>query len=379
MAKIFRREWASKGPLGKRVRHVMYGYDLMVNGKRERKSSSAWTTEEAALKALSERQDRVRAGQTDRPADVTLGQAVDRYLKFKAAKHSLENDRFTFEKQLLPFFGPGLPLRRLTVEKIAAFEERRMTQVSVYTVRNELACLRHLLRLSYKKWKYINDVPEIEMPKAPKGRTRFLNEQEIPRLLEACSRSKNKHLRAIVTLAINTGMRKGEIMGLTWERVDLARDMGFGATITLNDTKNGEPRGVPLNKQAVAALASVEPDHARREGRVFKRSNGDDYGAIRTAWELALARAGIKNFRFHDLRHTCASYLTMRGRPMKEIQEVLGHKSLAMTLKYSHLSPKHLRTAVESLDGLTPIVSLDEMTHKMAHNRSADEVTSLSD
>src|SRR5262249_18072729 len=247
-----------------------------------------------------------------------------------------------------------------------------MTEVSVYTVRNELACLRHLLRLAHKKWGYLDRVPEIEMPKAPKGRTRFLSEQEIVRLLEACSQPKNKHLRAIVVLAINTGMRKGEIIGLTWERVDLTRDMGFWATLTLYDTKNGEPRGVPLNKQAVAALSSVEPDVSKRVGKVFKRSNGDDYGAIRTSWELAMKRAGIENFRFHDLRHTCASYLTMRGRPMKEIQEVLGHKSLAMTLKYSHLSPKHLRTAVESLDGLTPMERLDEMTHKMAQSRSAE-------
>jgi len=250
----------------------------------------------------------------------------------------------------------------------------------VYTVRNDLACLRHLLRLAHKKWGYLDRVPEIEMPKAPKGRTRFLSEAEILRLLEACSQSKNQHLRAIVTLAINTGMRKGEIMGLSWERIDLTRDLGFGATLTLYDTKNGEPRGVPLNTQAIAALASVEPDPAKRMGRVFKRTNGDDYGAIRTAWERALKRADIPNFRFHDLRHTCASYLTMRGRPMKEIQEVLGHKSMAMTLKYAHLSPKHLRTAVESLDGLTPSVDISEqMTHKRAQSETPEAARSTSD
>jgi hypothetical protein len=155
MAKIVRRDWTSKGPLGKRVRHVAYGYTLTVNGKRERKFSSAWTSEEAALKALTERQQDVQAGKCDRPANVTLSQAVERYLMVKAGKRSLENDRFTFSKQLLPHFGAGLPIRQLTVEKIAAFEERRMTEVSVYTVRNELACLRHLLRLAHKKWGYL--------------------------------------------------------------------------------------------------------------------------------------------------------------------------------------------------------------------------------
>jgi integrase len=174
-------------------------------------------------------------------------------------------------------------------------------------------------------------------------------------------------------LAINTGMRRGEILGLNWERIELDRDMGFNAHIRLYDTKNGEARGVPLNKQAIAALMSVEPDPVQRSGRVFKRSNGKDWGQIRTAFEAAVKRAALPDFRFHDLRHTCASHLAQRGRPLKEIQEVLGHKSFAMTLRYAHLSPMHLRTAVESLDGLTPsIVSLDPMAHKMAQSRSAE-------
>src|ERR1043166_4625972 len=101
MAKIIRREWTSDGPTGRRVRHVAFGYTLTVNGKRERKFSSAWTSEEDALKALSERQQGIRGGQTDRPANATLGQAVARYLTFKAGKRSLENDRYTFSKQLL--------------------------------------------------------------------------------------------------------------------------------------------------------------------------------------------------------------------------------------------------------------------------------------
>ena len=130
---------------------------------------------------------------------------------------------------------------------------------------------------------------------------------------------------------------------------------------------------MPLNKQALAALVSVEPDPDKRSGRVFKRANGEDWGQIRTAFAAAVTRAALPDFRFHDLRHTCGSHLAQRGRPLKEIQDVLGHKSFAMTLRYAHLSPMHLRTAVESLDGLTPpIVSLDPMAHKMAQSRSAE-------
>jgi integrase len=165
-------------------------------------------------------------------------------------------------------------------------------------------------------------------------------------------------------------MRKSEILGLQWERVDLAKDMGFNARITLYDTKNGEPRGVPLNKDAISALIAVEPDADKRVGRVFKRSDGHGWGIIRTSFENAVERAGIPDFRFHDLRHTAASWLAMRGRPLKEIQEVLGHKSIAMTNRYAHLSPMHLRTAVESLEGLTCIKMKPSQPESWAHKRA---------
>lgn len=381
MAKIIRRDWTSKGPLGKRVRHVAFGYTLTVNGKRERKSSSAWTSEDDALKALSERQQQIRGGQTSRPAEATLGHVAERYLKFKGdhGKRSLAEDRRIIEKQLLPFFGAGVLVRQLSAEKIATYEERRISDVSAWTVRNELTVLRHLLRLAHRKWNYLDRVPEIELPKAPRGRTRYLTESEIAKLLNACRQSRNQHLACIVTLAINTGMRKNEIMRLKWERVELDKDLGFNARITLYDTKNGEPRGVPLNTAAGAALAALEPDPAKRVGSVFKRKNGEAWGQIRTAFEMAVERAGLSDFRFHDLRHTAASHLAMRGRPLKEIQEVLGHKSFSMTLRYAHLSPMHLRTAVESLAGLTDAGTLDSMTHKRAHSVESDSVLNVSD
>jgi integrase len=371
MAKIIRREWTSDGPTGRRVRHVAFGYTLTVNGKRERKFSSSWTSEEDALKELSERQQQIRTGESDRSIAVTLGTAVERYLKFKAdhGKRSLHEDKRILEKQIVPAFGGGLLLRQLSAEKIAVYEEQRIQVVSAWTVRNELTVLRHLLRLAHRKWNYLDRVPDIELPKAPRGRTRFLDQSEIHRLFEACTHSKNKHLPAIVMLAIHTGMRKNEIVGLKWERISLDKDLGFNARVTLYDTKNGEPRGVPLNTDAIAALTALEPDPSKRSGSVFKRANGEDWGQIRTAFEKAVERAALSDFRFHDLRHTAASHLAMRGRPLKEIQEVLGHKSFSMTLRYAHLSPMHLRTAVESFNGLTPdAAQLDQWAHKMAQN-----------
>ena len=152
----------------------------------------------------------------------------------------------------------------------------------------------------------------------------------------------------------------------------------IGASLRLYNTKKGKPRGIHLNKQAIAALVSVEPDPARRVGLVFKRSSGEHWGAIRTAFDAAVKRAALPDFRFHDLRHTAASWLAMRGRPLVEIKEVLGHASINMTMRYAHLSPAHLRSCVESLDGLTPvIVPLDRMAHKMAQSTSADANTDM--
>jgi integrase len=113
-----------------------------------------------------------------------------------------------------------------------------------------------------------------------------------------------------VTLAVHTGMRKGEILGLEWERVDLAADYGLSARITLYATKSGKPRGIPLNRAAADALAGLAKPEART-GRVFARGAGQAWGQIRTASTTAVTRAGIEGFGFHDLRHTFASHFVM--------------------------------------------------------------------
>jgi integrase len=158
--------------------------------------------------------------------------------------------------------------RRCESSKASESEQRRqrLADVSGATIKLQLSVLRHALRLA-RKWGYLDQVPEIEMPKKPEGRQRYLDEAEIARLLEACRASRNPHLVTIVTVAINTGMRKAEILRLTWERVDLA-----SARITLYDIKNGRPRGVPVNRAVYDALIALEPDGARRTGAPGGRS-----------------------------------------------------------------------------------------------------------
>lgn len=137
-------------------------------------------------------------------------------------------------------------------------------------------------------------------------------------------------------------------IGLEWERIDLS-----SARITLYETKNGAPRGQPLHAGVYDALLALQPSAEGRHGLVFKRKDGAAWGKVRTAFETAVKRAALTGFRFHDVRHTAASHMVMRGATLKEVQEILGHKTFSMTLRYSHLSPAHLRGAVNRLDGLT--------------------------
>jgi integrase len=367
MAKIIRRVWTRRGALGERVKRVAYGYTLMVNGRHERKVSSAWATEAEAFEALARRQREIGAGVLER-VDRTLGEVAREYLKYKAetGKRTVTSDRRILEGRVLPALGAGRAVRTITGPVIAQYERARLgtrakgrpRKVSPYTVSNELAVLRHLLRLS-KRWGYVNAVPEIVLPKCPEGRLRYLELGEIQRLLEACRSSRNPYLATIVTLAVHTGMRKGEILGLEWERVDLA-----SARITLLQTKSGKPRGIPMNRAVYDALVALEPTSERRTGSLFPRRTGTAWGQIRTAFETALTRAKITGFRFHDLRHTAASHLVMRGATLQEVKELLGHADLSMTLRYAHLSPAHLRGAVERLEGLTPVVTLKTDGHE---------------
>jgi integrase len=367
MAKIFRREWTSDGPTGRRVRHVAFGYTLTVNGKRERKASSDWHTETEALSALNQRLQAIQSGDVTQRPEISLDALTERYLKYKTdqGKRSVKDDTRILRHCLLPYFGPTVSLRHLTEERIAQYEAERIGQVSPYTVCNELSVLRHALHLA-KKWGYLDREPTIEFPKKPEGRKRYLTEEELGRLLQACATSRNTSLLAIVVLAVNTGMRKREILTMTWEHVDLTSDYGINARVELHQTKNGKPRGVPLNRVCVDVLTELEPNPAQRVGPLFKGRDGMAKTQMRTAFESACKRAGILHCRFHD--HTAASHFVMRGRSLQEVKEVLGHSDFRMTLRYAHLSPKHLRSALEALDGLTPLPATRHTGG--AHNRA---------
>lgn len=187
----------------------------------------------------------------------------------------------------------------------------------------------------------INPVKLVKKPKEPKGIVRALSDTEQIALLEACQKSDNPFLFAIVTLALTTGGRKSELLELQWKYVDFVRK-----TVTFKDTKNGETRSVPMIGLAYALLRAMTPGQPK--ALVFPNARGETY-QIRRAYETAVKRAGIEKFRFHDLRHTAASNLAMSGATLYELQIYFGWKTPAMASRYAHLTHHHLQGLAERM------------------------------
>jgi integrase len=188
-------------------------------------------------------------------------------------------------------------------------------------------------------------MPKVRKLKLPRGRVRFLSDEERTGLLHVCRGSHNPYLYTVVVLALSTGARKGELLSLRWSDVDLKRRV-----LTFRETKNGETRSVPLTGNGFAVIAQHFKVRRLDTPLVFPDRTGMRPLGIRGAFDNAVERSGIADFHFHDLRHTFASYLAMNGASLLEIAEVLGHKTLAMVKRYAHLSEAHTRGVVERMN-----------------------------
>lgn len=284
----------------------------------------------------------------------TFGDMVDRYVKNEIPKRRTGEEK---QKVLVTWWKDQLGAYTLADVTPAMIAERRdkllgettyrKTKRSPATVVRYLAALSHVYSTAVDEWGWLesNPVSKVKRPTEPRGRVRYLSDEERGRLLEACRESRNPYLYTIVVLAISTGMRHGEILSLTWNDVDLDR-----SRIVLDQTKNNERRAVPLVGPAfdlLKALSEVRLEGARL---LFPGNDPDRPVDDRHAWLFALEKAKIENFRFHDLRHTAASYLAMNGATLAEIAEVLGHKTFQMVKRYAHLSEAHTASVVERMN-----------------------------
>lgn len=208
-------------------------------------------------------------------------------------------------------------------------------------VNRAMAALSSALTYAVKELEWLDENPMLRVRKFKEsdGRVRYLTEAELPELLKACRESKNKDLLLAVLLALSTGGRQSEIMSLTWKQIDLKAQ-----TAILLDTKNGAMRTLPIVGEALAMLKERAKVRKIDDDRLFpagpRAKNKTAVADLRAPWEAALAAAKISDFHWHDLRHTCASYMAMSGVSQLEMAKLLGHKTLAMTMRYSHLSPQ---------------------------------------
>lgn len=323
-------------------------YRVKVRLPRSRPQSRTFPSAQAA-RAWAEQAEAALREQQDAPQAhrYTVRDLIRRYRRHVLPAVSLGTARWR-EVHLSWWddrLGP-LPLGDLTPALLVDGRDDLAQSRSPRTTRAYLATLEHGLKLAVEEWMWLDISPmaRVRKPKEPRGPVRFLTDDERPRLLAACRESHNRHLYALVMLALSTGARKMELLSLTWPQVDLGR-----ALITFWQTKNGEPRSVPLTGPAIEVIRA----HAKvvRLGTplVFPRQDGRRPVDIRYAWYRALKKAEIESLRFHDLRHSTASYLAMNGASLVDLANVLGHQTLSMVRRYAHLTEGHTRTVLDRM------------------------------
>ena len=324
----------------------VYWFDFQINGTRYRKSTGKTKRRDAEDIFHAER-EKAKTGEFAGLQKVKAYKLVDlaeEYLKWAERQRSYK-DKKRCIRQLVEVFG-NRDMKDLNTREIEQWQSSRLKYNKPSTVNRLLATLKHMVNKG-TQWEMAGDgalkqVRNVKLLPENNRRLRFLSIEECQRLIECC----HKDLKPIVVVALNTGMRRGEIFGLKWEQVDLSH--GF---ILLDVTKNGERREIPINT-TLEYLFKEMLQRSIDSKYVFAGKTGKPLTDIKKGFHTALRKAVIHDFRFHDLRHTFASQLVMAGIDITSVKELLGHKSLTMTMRYSHLSPGHKRKAVHVLDRL---------------------------
>ena len=243
-------------------------------------------------------------------------------------------------EHLKSWFGPDTAATEITASRIADYKaqrrgksERTGRERGPAAINRPLAALRHMLQLAHTEWELIDEVPKIRLEREPQHKIVWLEPDEEQRLLNAARASRTKHLHDLIVVALETGLRRTELLDLEWDRVDLSRGV-----IRLEKTKSGRRREVPMRQRVYDVLAARAGDST---GRVWPT------GDIRSSFESTVAAARLdKPFTFHGCRHHFASWFVMRGGSLAALQQLLGHATLAMTMRYAHLSQGHLRDEI---------------------------------
>jgi len=317
--------------------------DYRVEGRRKREKIGA--SKKLADTVLAKRKTEIAEGKfldRKRIPKVRFEDFADEYLEYsKANKRNYGRERYLM-RHLVKAFGDRW-LSEISVWHVERHKAQRRAMVAPATVNRELTLLKHMFTKAIE-WDRAkaNPVKSVKLLREANARVRFLTGDEETRLLAECP----ENLRTLVIAAMHTGFRRGELLSLRWNDVDFANGL---VTVQASYTKNGERRSVPMSRTLRGVLERLHQEQPDGE-HVFRNEQGGPYVSPTTAFESAVKRAALVDFRFHDLRHTFASRLVMGGQDIRTVQELLGHKSITMTLRYSHLSPTHRAKAVAILD-----------------------------
>lgn len=334
------------------------GYRAKVRLKGFPSESATFERKTDAKEWAKQTEASMRQGRHFKTAEAkkhTLGELIDRYLLELAKKNP---KRFVDVKPLLVWWKGEIGVyllsdvsRALIIEqrdKLLNTKGRNVERRSNSTINRYMTALGNAFTVATNEWEWMEENPMRKISKLsePRGRVRFLDDEERERLLDACKASVSPYLHTLVVLALSTGARQGEILNLRWNDVDWQRRV-----ITLHDTKNNERRLLPLVHYALQLMEEHNKVRNITSDLVFPSPSKPQIPwDSRSAWEAALKRANIDNFRFHDLRHSAASYLAMNGASLAEIAEVLGHKTLQMVKRYAHLSEAHTARVVQRMN-----------------------------
>jgi len=327
-----------------------------LDGKIIRKSARTDKFKDAELLLHSNKKAVSEGKQTEtvKIANHTFSELAAKYTSWMEGRHkSADTKAYRIEQMVLRF--GSLPLRHFNTMLVEQYQTDLTTKgLKPASVNKNISILKAMFTKGVE-WEMIPEdtlkrVRKVKLYKESNGRLRFLTVEESQSLISVC----DDHLRPIVITALHTGMRRGEILKLTWENVDLQH--GF---ITLTDTKNGERREVLIDSTLRETINRLPRRFVEKAGQkelvpsVFHDPvTLKPYGSVKRSFATALKNAGIKNFTFHSLRHTFASQLIMAGVDLTTVKELLGHKDIKMTLRYAHLAPAHKRNAVNVLDSL---------------------------
>lgn len=350
--------------MGVYLRGKSWYYDFYYDGRRYTKKIGKVTSKKVAEEKLDIVRSKVIRGEWKPEAvKISFEKFKGQYLEYSKANkkpRTAKRDEVSL-KPLEAYFG-GKLLSEINPFMIEGYKKKRKEEgVTVRTVNIELACLRHMFNMAIKWGKsQKNPIREVKLFKEPEGKDRILSPDEEIGLLEAVRNSKKaKHLEPVIIAALQTGMRKGEILSLKWANVDFVNRL-----IIVEGTKSGYLRKIPMNKLLTETLDRIRKEN---DGEfVFMGKNGKPYKSFRSAWEHALEKAKIENLTFHSLRHTFGTRLGMAGVDIKTIQELMGHRDIKMTIRYSHPTAEHKRKAVEMLDGVTSIFTTEAKPAKSA-------------